>query len=127
MAVPIATAASQSLGPGSGNSPTRELIKCLIKPELLYEAIAEHPQAGVFHRFTEEWTFCLAYLESEVSRRSRDAKDFCATESGNAGSLESESSLRDRLAQRMMALFEGLKMHGTYLSCNSCPAVVTFR
>ncbi|KAF2682476.1 hypothetical protein K458DRAFT_405738 [Lentithecium fluviatile CBS 122367] len=111
MAVPQATAASQIPGSESQALPVRDLMKSLVAHEDLFKSIAEHPQAGVFRRHTEEWALCLFYLESEVSRRYRDVKKFCQAEGRGKGSGESEVALRNSLADKMISLFKGLKMH----------------
>jgi hypothetical protein len=116
MAVPLATAASHTPASDPQDLPIRELMKYLVGYQDLFEHIAEHPQAGVYHRYTKEWAFCLPYLESEVARRYRDAWGFCEMESGVKGNSVSGLNLRRELLEKMKSLFDGLEMHSKHLS-----------
>lgn len=105
-------ASKMSAPPDDGNLPVAGLMKSLLEHEHLYRAIAEHPEAGIFQRHTEPWSFCLYYLESEVRRCFFEVQQLCQTRRDKRGEVVSDAALRRELSEKMNSLFEALSKHG---------------
>lgn len=112
MDTPPANVASQIPGLELRNQSMRNVMKSLAQHEDLYATIEKHPQAGVYQRFTNFWSFCLYYLESEVYRLGYEAKQMCDAENQREEDSEIVPQPHERFAETMDFLFEALEKHG---------------
>lgn len=100
---------------------THDRIKALFEQGHLFEHTANHPHAGIYNRFGEEWTMVVAYVEGKVHGCSDAAKTFIWKKSGGVA----EDSLQTEFPKVMGNLIDALLLHGMYSPCQ-CRLMIIF-